>query len=34
LLPHARARLVPATGHWVLEESPAAAGIVADFLAS
>jgi pimeloyl-ACP methyl ester carboxylesterase len=32
LLPDARVKIVPATGHLVLEETPSAAGIVADFL--
>jgi pimeloyl-ACP methyl ester carboxylesterase len=33
LLPDARIRLLPDTGHLVFEEAPAAAGVVADFLA-
>jgi pimeloyl-ACP methyl ester carboxylesterase len=32
-LPDGRAEIVPATGHLVLEETPASAGIVAEFLA-
>ncbi|HEX7007558.1 MAG TPA: alpha/beta fold hydrolase [Alphaproteobacteria bacterium] len=32
LLPDAQVRIVPATGHLVLEETPSAAGIVSDFL--
>ncbi|MGH7002741.1 MAG: alpha/beta fold hydrolase, partial [Alphaproteobacteria bacterium] len=32
LLPDGQAEIVPATGHLVLEETPAAANIVAEFL--
>ena len=32
LLPDARVKIVPATGHLVLEETPSAAGLVTDFL--